>query len=1155
MNRQKPTLWTWVLATAMSTALTTATNMAWAQTATYHLPPVDLVANKAQAPLVKGPVQYGINTLIDDIKITNGIATNGQWTDLGDGFSEWTIRLQADHATSLDFGFKDLYLPPTAELTVVGHQHKIIKGPYTSAVHQPHGHFWPGTVPGDSASITIKVDNRYKMYLSANLFNVPRGFYKFWEQPVNGIGNKSLECNIDVNCDEGNPWRTQINSVARYSFLDPIQGMSFCTGQLINNTAEDATPYFLTGNHCGFERANNQAQLDAIAASMNIWWNYQSATCRTPGSALSGTVISLEGFNDTQSGAAHVANDAASDFALVRLNEIPDAAYGTHYTGWDRRDIAPDFAFSVHHPLSHAKRIAIENNQLFITTPPNGGVTDSHITIDEWDEGTTEIGSSGSGLWTDEGLLIGTLHFGTVAETCDVPVTDSYGRLFFAWDFGSDAQSRLSDWLDPDNTGAETLAGYEGCLAPSVAISQVSGGEVGELINFSSQVSGGTGGYIYQWDLGADGIIDGTGTDFEVRFNQEFVGDIKLLVRDSSGCGRSTNQALVVAAPDIQLQNVVNIRENLDQVCGNNNSVIDPGERWSTVLLAQNVGARSATDAYLALGKQRFEDEALPSDAYGNTVDNCARTFIDITSTGTVLQWEPANDDFPADDDGSTLIQLTQSFDHYGQSISQLRASSNGYLSTSINANGGDWDNDCPLPDAPNQDDEGARIYPLHDDLKDSVFYHQYFDNCPRPADTGVDQPCEVFLWQGADLFNSAIVEDIDVQAILYPETSQWVFQYAGNNINGGGATVGIQNTTGSDGISAACDDGAAVNATVAYCVYNRDFQPAPSGSVFMVIENPVIGLGNMPVTQTQNRSLHFAVTEDAQCGSQIGIDLQAAVYDEGFNAGTSNIFSQTIGNNGQCSVVTSCGVGNSDSVASNDLRPRRGLWWNPDRGGNGFDWYTLDQSSLVYLFYTGEADGEPVWYLANDADAKHNQYFNNITRYQVPGGFGQGQLTFDTVGWSNTSFIDATNAIQVREINGRLSAEKLEFFQYGPDDTPNLHTGLFFTPDEGGWGQSVGTLGDARVVINYLYTDAGQPYWTIASGPNDSSPMDAYYFNTFCPSCPAVGAPGRIVGDISLSLNGQVDGTLNQYNVTDEGVNWSRSNLPLINLIPPEDD
>ncbi len=1115
---------------------------------TYYLPDVDVLAEKNKAAKTKGAMKYGINSYVSDIKVSNGITTKGVWQDLENGYSEWSINIQADNATSLDFGFKDFYLPPTAELTVINADQTVVKGPYTGSVNKKHGYFWPGTVPGDHAKVNVKVSNKYKPYLKLNLFNIPRGFYKFWEQP---IVTKSLECNIDVNCSEGDDWQSQSNSVAHYSFNTPTGGF-VCTGQLINNTLQDGTPYFLTANHCGHEDANNLEENQAIAASMNIWWNYQSLSCRAPGSTQSGIQISLSGFNDTQSGATYISNNAASDFALVRLNENPLPNYGTEFTGWDRRDIAPNFAFSIHHPLGHAKRIAIENNPLSITSPL--GISNTHLRVNEWDQGLTEQGSSGGGLWNADGLLIGQLHFGNLAETCADPVSDSYGRFNTSWEQGNTPQSRLKDWLDPNNTGQQTLQGTGGCEAPTVSIINTSSNSVGDLLTFSSQVSGGAGGYTYEWDVNADGELDGMSAAVQARYNHQFVGNIQLTVKDSAGCQANASRAVVIINADVQLEQVNDIPNSLVQVCGNNDTVIDPGERWSATLAARNSGAQTASDAYLALGKNRRSTTG-QSDSFGNSISSCDRLFIDISGTGTLHDWELASNvnNAAAEDEGSVLIELSQAFDHYGENVSQVRVSTNGFISTSADATGGDWDNDCPLPQAPDKDNTGARIAPMHDDLKDSMFYHQSFNSCPRPAETGVDLACEVFMWQGADLFNTQnTVEAIDVQAILYPATSQWVYQYAGNGLDGAGATIGMQNLAADDGLTFACDTANSINVSEAVCVFNKNNQPASSAADFVRLESPVISLGSLLVNGSQSRDLNFAISEDATCGSSFSINHEASVFDEGFNAGQNNILTQDIGNNGQCNVVTNCGVGNS-GANTNDIVPRRGLWWNPDRDGNGLDMYSIDNESLLYFFYTGKADGEPIWYLANDADSAHNQYYNNILEFSVPGGFENGTLENTAIGWSNTSFIDNSTAIQVRVIDGLLSAEKQYFFQYGADETPNLHTGPFFTPSENGWGHSVGTLGDSRVALTFIYDDDGNPYWTIGSGPNNNSAFDISYVNSFCHSCPSRPTRVETAGQVQMTLNGQIDGTLVRYNVDRDNVNWNKTNLPLQAIIAPE--
>ncbi len=1123
---------------------------------TYQLPAVDVFAEQNKAISAKDvPLKYAVGTAVKDIYHLDGQVKSGQWTEMFDGSWEYNLRLHAEHATSLNIGMKDFYLPPTAQLWVSTDDESVLRGPYDGSYNQKHGFFWVGDVPADHMNIRITVSDKYKSFLSFQVGNVTRGFHKYWEEP--SYINKSGSCNVDVACPEGDAWESQINSVGRYTFTTS-SGSFVCTGQLINNTAQDGDPLFSTADHCGYSGNNGQNPLTErqnTAASIALTWNYQSLTCRAPGSSQSGVQISTSGFNDRQSGATYLASNPASDFALVRLNQPPSSAFGLEFTGWDRRDIAPSDVVSIHHPSGHAKRISFDHDATSITSylqTARGAGT--HIRVADWDLGTTEGGSSGSGLWNSDKLFVGQLHGGFAA--CGNDRDDWYGRMFVSWDNGNDAQSRMKDWLDPANTGQETLQGTGGCSAPTVDIINNSSNQVGELLSFSALVGGGAGGYTYEWEINGDEGIDGNEAQIEARYNQTFVGNLTLQVKDSAGCQTTASQPIVIISPDVQLEQTQNINNSLNQVCGNNDNVIDPGERWRGTLTARNLGSVNASSAYLALGKSRSSANGGRADNYGNQATSCERLFIDIENTGTLKTWESAGvQNYAAADEGSVLIQLANGFDHYGENVTALRASTNGYLSTSTASKGDAWANDCPLPATPARDNNGGRIAPMHDDLNGSSFYHQTFDVCPRTAETETTNAlgCEVFTWKGADLWaTNDVTESIDFQAILYPATSQWVYQYSGTGLDSASSTIGIQNAAANDGLSYACNTANSINTSEAVCVFNKNNQPQAGGTDYVMLETPVVSLGDISVNQSKQTTFTFAIAEDAVCGGDFSISHEASVFDEGFNPGSNDILTQTIGNGGQCNVVTSCDVGTSDAN-SNNITPRAGLWWNPDRNGNGFDWYTINGERLLYYFYTGKSDREPIWYLANDADSAYNQYHNQILEVSVPGGFGNGTLGTNVIGWSNTSFIDDSNAIQVREINGMLSAEKLIFQQYGPDETPNLHTGPYYTPAENGWGHSMGTLGDFRVALTFLYDNDGNPYWTIGSGANDNSAFDVFHVQSFCHSCPAVTANTEVIGEVQMTLNGQRDGTLVKYSANRDNVNWNKTNLPLEIIILPE--
>ena len=122
--------------------------------------------------------------------------------------------------------------------------------------------------------------------LELELGSVNRGYKDF------GRFDKQGSCNIDVVCSQGDAWREQIRSVGTYS----LGGSLFCTGGLLNNTASDKKPFFLTADHCGVNAGN--------AASVVVYWNYESPNC----GALSGGSLS-----DFQSGAYFRAAYAPSE--------------------------------------------------------------------------------------------------------------------------------------------------------------------------------------------------------------------------------------------------------------------------------------------------------------------------------------------------------------------------------------------------------------------------------------------------------------------------------------------------------------------------------------------------------------------------------------------------------------------------------------------------------------------------------------------------------------------------------------------------------------------------------------------------------------------------------------------------------------------------
>jgi hypothetical protein len=174
------------------------------------------------------------------------------------------------------------------------------------------------------------------------------------------------------------------------------------------------------------------------------------------------------------SGAVLRARASISDFCLVEITggltagTVP-ATYSPYFSGWDHSGNTPTSGVGIHHPSGDIKKISFENQALISTTfgacPPN-----SHWGVTTWDSGVTEGGSSGSPLYDQNHRIIGQLHGG--ASACGAAnLSDEYGKFSVSWNpAGSNTTNQLKAWLDPNNSGAEFINGFDPSNATVAAL-------------------------------------------------------------------------------------------------------------------------------------------------------------------------------------------------------------------------------------------------------------------------------------------------------------------------------------------------------------------------------------------------------------------------------------------------------------------------------------------------------------------------------------------------------------------------------------------------------------------------------------------------------------------------------------------------------------
>ena len=370
---------------------------------------------------------------------------SGTWEQLREG-RLWRLRVSSKGATDLNFGFTQFWLPEGASLHVLSEANGYYQGPYTALDNMPAGELWTPAVPGEAGIIELYVPTTAKEVPRLMLTQVAAGYLNLFGQPKGLDTPKAASCEIDVACPPAAPWTNEVRSVARIQ----IAGTYLCSGTLIMDAPRDFRAFFLTANHCGITPAN--------ASSVVVYWNDQSPSCGQYG--LGGSLL------QNQTGATFRASKADVDFCLIELNQLPPAAYRVYYAGWDRTGTALEGGVGIHHPNGDGKCISLSSNPL---TTVNGcagiGGINTHWQV-TWASGITETGSSGSGIWDPAThKLVGTLSGG--ASSCSTPTApDCYGKFSVAWESGTQATTRLRDWLDPWNSGVAAVAGAD--QAPAI---------------------------------------------------------------------------------------------------------------------------------------------------------------------------------------------------------------------------------------------------------------------------------------------------------------------------------------------------------------------------------------------------------------------------------------------------------------------------------------------------------------------------------------------------------------------------------------------------------------------------------------------------------------------------------------------------------------
>lgn len=311
------------------------------------------------------------------------------WQAAGDGGVAARIEITSPGAAAVRIALALPDVHPDLTLKFAGNGGRAeVSGPYPANVvaeaAKRDGMYWTPVLEGDTAIIEIQAAAGVTfdgvallMGPLSHLVVAGEALQRVADKRNSDIGD-SGSCNIDVACVAPSTALTQAaNSVGKLLFNDRAGSTYLCSGTMLKELSAAFTPYLFTAAHCIDDAF--------LASTLNVYWFFRAQAC---GSTQPPPYVLQTG------GAMLLGRSDDFDWALLRLNREPPA--GVVFSAW-RAEPVPEGAIGtgLHHPSGDLAKFSQGNTtgyQLF----SDGS---SFIRM-QWSQGTTETGSSGSGLFT-----------------------------------------------------------------------------------------------------------------------------------------------------------------------------------------------------------------------------------------------------------------------------------------------------------------------------------------------------------------------------------------------------------------------------------------------------------------------------------------------------------------------------------------------------------------------------------------------------------------------------------------------------------------------------------------------------------------------------------------------------------------------------------
>jgi hypothetical protein len=422
----------------------------------------------------RGMLQVGVQR-----PVTGVMMATGAWQKISDETTVWRLALQSNnavgirvHFTNFSVGDGKVWIHDTANPP------KQVFGPYSALGVHGNGDLWTEAVFADSVELEYQPGSQgqssglppFQIAEIAHLYRfggreapangsaasgaAADSFYILGRQPLasNAAATPTYSCFIDATCEEGSATYPAVSLVTpSTAFLLFNMGNSQyqCSGTMLN--APNGQPVLLTAGHC--------IDSNAVALSLTAAFDYRTSTCKgaMPDPTQSPQVLGIQLLSfvdnpfENQDNATEILDDL--DYSLVQMSGYPDtsdfvlAGYSTDEVLFGENVTSLSYPQGLSVEFAYAPRVDSRLDVYGASPFANA------FQIEYTTNGTPDSGSSGSGIFDNEGRLLGSLSTGYTdcnGATCPASATvcDTTAPYDFWYTKFSATYQQIRDYLE-----------------------------------------------------------------------------------------------------------------------------------------------------------------------------------------------------------------------------------------------------------------------------------------------------------------------------------------------------------------------------------------------------------------------------------------------------------------------------------------------------------------------------------------------------------------------------------------------------------------------------------------------------------------------------------------------------------------------------------